>query len=123
MKISKSLFVAFTCIIINSCNSTDSLPVILDSQQTGFDGSQSVAPKTQRQDGSIIVKPQGMDKVRRKEINTSEVLGAAEREVVRRQQLSKEADVDLNDAIEDVNSGDLDSARSKLKKAVGKYPR
>ncbi|MAB60824.1 MAG: hypothetical protein CMO46_09870 [Verrucomicrobiales bacterium] len=64
-----------------------------------------------------------MDKVRRKEINTSEVLGAAEREVVRRQQLSEEADVDLNDAIKDINSGDLDSARSKLKKAVGKYPR
>ena len=52
-----------------------------------------------------------------------EVLAAAEREVVRRQQLSNEADAEVTSAINDINTGSLDSARLKLKKAVEKYPR
>ena len=51
------------------------------------------------------------------------MFSAAERELARRQQLSKEADADINNAIKDINSGDLDAARLKLKKAVGKYSR
>ena len=51
------------------------------------------------------------------------VPAVAEREVVRRQQLSNEADAEVTSAINDVNTRALNSARLKLKKAVEKYPR
>ena len=51
------------------------------------------------------------------------MLAAAEREVVRRQQLSNEADAEVTSAINDINTRALNSARLKLKKAVEKYPR
>ena len=51
------------------------------------------------------------------------MLAAAEREVVRRQQLSNEADAEVTSAINEINTGALNSARLKLKKAVEKYPR
>ena len=122
MKTSKNLFIVFICIIIISYNSIEKVPVVPESQQRGFDDIKPTIPSSQPQDGSIIVKPQFTQRVGTKVNNNSEVFGAAEREVVRRQQVSKEADADLNNAIKDINSGDLDAARLKLKKAVGKYP-
>ena len=122
MKTSKNLFIVFICIIINSCNSIEKVPVIPDVQQRGFDDIKPTIPSAQPQDGSIIVKPHFTRRVGTKVNNNSEFFGAAEREIVRRQQISKEAEVDLNNAIKDINSGDLDAARLKLKKAVGKYP-
>jgi hypothetical protein len=122
MKTSKNLFIVFICIIMNSCNSIEKVPVIPEAQQRGFDDIKPTIPSAQPQDGSIIVKPQFTRRVGTKVNNNSEVFGAAEREVVRRQQVSKEADADLNNAINDINLGDLDAARLKLKKAVGKYP-
>ena len=50
------------------------------------------------------------------------MLAAAEREVVRRQQSSTQADAEVASAINDINTGALNSARLKLKKAVEKYP-
>ena len=44
-----------------------------------------------------------------------EALAAAEREVVRRQQLSIEADSVVKSAIADIDENSLDSARIKLK--------
>jgi len=123
MKTSKNLFIVFICIIINSCNSIEKVPVIPESQQRGFDDIKPTIPINEPQDGSIIVKPQVTGRVGAKLNNNLEAFGAAEREVVRRQQVSKEADADLNNAIKDINSGDLDAARLKLKKAVGKYSR
>tara|TARA_B100001057_G_scaffold141639_1_gene141344 strand:- start:55 stop:426 length:372 start_codon:yes stop_codon:yes gene_type:complete len=123
MKTSKNLFIVFICIIIISCNSIEKVPVVPESQQRGFDDIKPTIPITEPQDGSIIVKPQVTGQVSAKLNNNLEVFGAAEREVVRRQQVSKEADDDLNNAIKDINSGDLDAARLKLKKAVGKYSR
>jgi hypothetical protein len=122
MKTSKNLFIVFVCIIMNSCNSIKKVPVIPEAQQRGFDDIKPTIPSAQPQDGSIIVKPQFTRRVGTKVNNNSEVFGAAEREVVRRQEVSKEADADLNNAINDINLGDLDAARLKLKKAVGKYP-
>ena len=123
MKTSKNLFIVFICIIIISCNSIEKVPVVPESQQRGFDDIKPTIPITEPQDGSIIVKPQVTGQVGAKLNNNLEVFGAAEREVVRRQQVSKEADDDLNNAIKDINSGDLAAARLKLKKAVGKYSR
>ena len=123
MKTSKNLFIVFICIIIISCNSIEKVPVVPESQQRGFDDIKPTIPSAQPQDGSIIVKPQGNGRLGAKLNNNLEVFSAAERELVRRQQLSKEADADINNAIKDINSGDLDAARLKLKKSVGKYSR
>ena len=43
--------------------------------------------------------------------------------MVRRQQLSIEADSVVKSAIADIDENSLDSARIKLKRAVEKYPR
>ena len=80
-------------------------------------------PTPQPQDGSFIVQPKGTTKVGMNQKKYSEVLAAAEREVVRRQQSSTQADAEVASAINDINTGALNSARLKLKKTVEKYPR
>jgi TolA-binding protein len=48
---------------------------------------------------------------------------AAEREVIRRQQAAKDADTEVQNAIQDLKEGSLNDARLKLRKAVQKYPK
>ena len=79
-------------------------------------------PLPQPQDGSFIVRPEGTSKVKLSKNVQLEASAAAEREVVRRQQAAKDADVGVQSAIQDLREGSLDDARLKLKKAVQIYP-
>jgi hypothetical protein len=79
-------------------------------------------PLPQPQDGSFIVRPEGTSKVKLSKNVQLEASAAAEREVIRRQQAAKDADVEVQNAIQDLREGSLDDARLKLKKAVQKYP-
>ena len=122
MKALKFILLTFICNIFNACNATKDAPI-----PPAFEADpvprQNQKPSPQPQDGSFIVQPKGTTKVGMYQKKYSEVLAAAEREVVRRQQLSNEADAEVTSAINDINTGALNNARLKLKKAVEKYPR
>mgnify|MGYP003297344834 CR=1 FL=1 len=121
MKTLKIILLTLICITVNSCNSTKEVPVTpgLEAEPVPYQKK----PTPQPQDGSFIVQPKGTTKVGMNPKKYSEVLAAAEREVVRRQQLSTQADAEVTSAINDINTGALNNARLKLKKAVEKYPR
>ena len=121
MKTLKIILLIFICITVNACNSTKEVPVTPGLEAEPVPHQKK--PDFQPQDGSFIVQPKGTSKVGLNQKKNSEVLAAAEREVVRRQQLSTEADAELTSAINDINTGALNNARLKLKKAVEKYPR
>ena len=121
MKTLKIILLIFICIAVNACNSTKEVPVTPGLEAEPVPHQKK--PNLQPQDGSFIVQPKGTSKVGLNQKKYSEVLAAAEREVVRRQQLSTEADTELTSAINDINTGALNNARLKLKKAVEKYPR
>ncbi|MFL2434906.1 MAG: hypothetical protein ACJ0IZ_00160 [Verrucomicrobiales bacterium] len=121
MKTLKIILLIFICIAVNACNSTKEVPVTPGLEAEPVPHQKK--PNLQPQDGSFIVQPKGTSKVGLNQKKYSEVLAAAEREVVRRQQLSTEADAELTSAINDINTGALNNARLKLKKSVEKYPR
>lgn len=121
MKTLKIILLIYICITVNACNSTKEVPVTPGLEAEPVPHQKK--PNLQPQDGSFIVQPKGTSKVGVNQKKYSEVLAAAEREVVRRQQLSTEADAELTSAINDINTGALNNARLKLKKAVEKYPR
>lgn len=121
MKTLKIILLIFICITVNACNSTKEVPVTPGLEAEPVPHQKK--PNLQPQDGSFIVQPKGTSKVGLNQKKYSEVLAAAEREVVRRQQLSTEADAELTSAINDINTGALNNARLKLKKSVEKYPR
>ncbi len=121
MKTLKIILLIYICITVNACNSTKEVPVTPGLEAEPVPHQKK--PNLQPQDGSFIVQPKGTSKVGLNQKKYSEVLAAAEREVVRRQQLSTEADAELTSAINDINTGALNNARLKLKKAVEKYPR
>ena len=121
MKTLKIILLIFICITVNACNSTKEVPVTPGLEAEPVPHQKK--PDLQPQDGSFIVQPKGTSKVGLNQKKYSEVLAAAEREVVRRQQLSAEADAEVTSAINDINTGSLNNARLKLKKAVEKYPR
>ena len=121
MKTLKIILLIFICITVNACNSTKEFPVTPGLEAEPVPHQKK--PNLQPQDGSFIVQPKGTSKVGLNQKKYSEVLAAAEREVVRRQQLSTEADAEVTSAINDINTGSLNNARLKLKKAVEKYPR
>ena len=80
-------------------------------------------PSPHPQDGSFIVRPQGTSKVKLSKSVRLQASAAAQREVVRRQQAAKDADSEVQNAIQDLKDGSLTDARVKLRKAVQKYPR
>jgi len=121
MKTLKIILLIYICITVNACNSTKEVPVTPGLEAEPVPHQKK--PNLQPQDGSFIVQPKGTSKVGLNQKKYSEVLAAAEREVVRRQQLSTEADAELTSAINDINTGALNNARLKLKKSVEKYPR
>ena len=109
--------------VISSCNSTKEIEVVPESPNFQSQPILDKDKKSQPQDGSFIVQPKGTSKVGVISKKYYEALAAAEREVVRRQQLSIEADSVVKSAITDIDENSLDSARNKLKRAVEKYPR
>lgn len=109
--------------VISSCNSTKEIEVVPESPNFQSQPILDKEKKSQPQDGSFIVQPKGTSKVGVISKKYYEALAAAEREVVRRQQLSIEADSVVKSAIADIDENSLDSARIKLKRAVEKYPR
>ena len=109
--------------VISSCNSTKEIEVVPELPNFQSQPKLDKDKKSQPQDGSFIVQPKGTSKVGVKSKEYYEGLAAAEREVVRRQQMSIEADSVVKSAITDINENSLDSARIKLKRAVEKYPR
>lgn len=123
MKISRSHLLVLSCMVISSCNSTKEIEVVPESPNFQSQPKLDKDKKSQPQDGSFIVQPKGTSKVGVKSKKYYEALAAAEREVVRRQQLSIEADSVVKSAITDIDENSLDSARNKLKRAVEKYPR
>ena len=80
-------------------------------------------PSPQPQDGSFIIRPEGTTKVQLSKSVLLQASAAAEREVIRRRQAAKDADAEVQNAIEDLKEGSLNDARVKLRKAVQKYPR
>jgi TolA-binding protein len=80
-------------------------------------------PLPQPQDGSFIVRPEGTSKVKLSKTVQLQASAAAEREVIRRQQATKDADTEVQNAIQDLKEGSLNDARLKLRKAVQKYPK
>lgn len=123
MKILRSHLLVLSCMVISSCNSTKEIEVVPESPNFQSQPILDKDKKSQPQDGSFIVQPKGTSKVGVISKKYYEALAAAEREVVRRQQLSIEADSDVKSAITDIDENSLDSARIKLKRAVEKYPR
>lgn len=123
MKILRSHLLVLSCMVISSCNSTKEIEVVPESPNFQSQPILDKDKKSQPQDGSFIVQPKGTSKVGVISKKYYEALAAAEREVVRRQQLSIEADSDVKSAITDIDENSLDSARVKLKRAVEKYPR
>ena len=123
MKILRSHLLVLSCIVISSCNSTKEIEVVPESPNFQSQPILDKDKKSQPQDGSFIVQPKGTSKVGVISKKYYEALAAAEREVVRRQQLSIEADSVVKSAIADIDENSLDSARIKLKRAVEKYPR
>ena len=123
MKILKSHLLVLSCMVISSCNSTKEIEVVPESPNFQSQPILDKDKKSQPQDGSFIVQPKGTSKVGVISKKYYEALAAAEREVVRRQQLSIEADSVVKSAIADIDENSLDSARIKLKRAVEKYPR
>lgn len=123
MKILRSHLLVLSCMVISSCNSTKEIEVVPESPNFQSQPILDKDKKSQPQDGSFIVQPKGTSKVGVISKKYYEALAAAEREVVRRQQLSIEADSVVKSAITDIDENSLDSARNKLKRAVEKYPR
>ncbi len=123
MKILRSHLLVLSCMVISSCNSTKEIEVVPESPNFQSQPILDKDKKSQPQDGSFIVQPKGTSKVGVISKKYYEALAAAEREVVRRQQLSIEADSVVKSAIADIDENSLDSARIKLKRAVEKYPR
>ncbi len=123
MKILRSHLLVLSCMVISACTSTKEIEVVPESPNFHSQPILDKDKKSQPQDGSFIVQPKGTSKVGVKSKKYYEALAAAEREVVRRQQLSIEADSDVKIAITDIDENSLDSARVKLKRAVEKYPR
>ena len=123
MKILRSHLLVLSCMVISSCNSTKEIEVVPESPNFQSKPILDKDKKSQPQDGSFIVQPKGTSKVGVISKKYYEALAAAEREVVRRQQLSIEADSVVKSAITDIDENYLDSARIKLKRAVEKYPR
>ena len=123
MKILRSHLLVLSCMVISSCNSTKEIEVVPESPNFQSQPILDKDKKSQPQDGSFIVQPKGTSKVGVISKKNYEALAAAEREVVRRQQLSIEADSVVKSAIADIDENSLDSARIKLKRAVEKYPR
>ena len=123
MKILRSHLLVLSCMVISSCNSTKEIEVVPESPNFQSQPILDKEKKSQPQDGSFIVQPKGTSKVGVISKKYYEALAAAEREVVRRQQLSIEADSVVKSAIADIDENSLDSARIKLKRAVEKYPR
>lgn len=123
MKILRSHLLVLSCMVISSCNSTKEIEVVPESPNFQSQPILDKDKKSQPQDGSFIVQPKGTSKVGVISKKYYEALAAAEREVVRRQQLSIEADSVVKSAITDMDENSLDSARIKLKRAVEKYPR
>lgn len=123
MKILRSHLLVLSCMVISACNSTKEIEVVPESPNFQSQPILNKDKKSQPQDGSFIVQPKGTSKVGVKSKKYYEALATAEREVVRRQQLSIEADSDVKSAITDIDENSLDSARIKLKRAVEKYPR
>ena len=123
MKILRSHLLVLSCMVISSCNSTKEIEVVPESPNFQSQPILDKDKKSQPQDGSFIVQPKGTSKVGVISKKYYEALAAAEREVVRRQQLSIEADSVVKSAIADMDENSLDSARIKLKRAVEKYPR
>ena len=123
MKILRSHLLVLSCMVISACNSTKEIEVVPESPNFQSQPILDKDKKSQPQDGSFIVQPKGTSKVGVKSKKYYEALATAEREVVRRQQLSIEADSDVKSAITDIDENSLDSARVKLKRAVEKYPR
>ena len=123
MKILRSHLLVLSCMVISACNSTKEIEVVPESPNFQSQPILNKDKKSQPQDGSFIVQPKGTSKVGVKSKKYYEALATAEREVVRRQQLSIEADSDVKSAITDIDENSLDSARVKLKRAVEKYPR
>lgn len=123
MKILRSHLLVLSCMVISSCNSTKEIEVVPESPNFQSQPILNKDKKSQPQDGSFIVQPKGTSKVGVISKKYYEALAAAEREVVRRQQLSIEADSVVKSAIADIDENSLDSARIKLKRAVEKYPR
>lgn len=80
-------------------------------------------PLPQPQDGSFIVRPEETSRVKLSKSVRLQASAAAEREVIRRQQAAKDADADVENAIQDLKEGSLNDARLKLRKAVQKYPK
>lgn len=123
MKKLRSHLLVLSCMVISSCNSTKEIEVVPESPNFQSQPILDKDKKSQPQDGSFIVQPKGTSKVGVISKKYYEALAAAEREVVRRQQLSIEADSVVKSAIADIDENSLDSARIKLKRAVEKYPR
>lgn len=123
MKILRSHLLVLSCMVISSCNSTKEIEVVPESPNFQSQPILDKDKKSQPQDGSFIVQPKGTSKVGVISKKYYEALAAAERELVRRQQLSIEADSVVKSAIADIDENSLDSARIKLKRAVEKYPR
>lgn len=123
MKILRSHLLVLSCMVISSCNSTKEIEVVPESPNFQSQPILDKDKKSQPQDGSFIVQPKGTSKVGVISKKYYEALAAAEREVVRRQQLSIEADSVVKSTIADIDENSLDSARIKLKRAVEKYPR
>ena len=121
MKILRSHLLVLSCMVISSCNSTKEIEVVPESPNFQSQPILDKDKKSQPQDGSFIVQPKGTSKVGVISKKYYEALAAAEREVVRRQQLSIEADSVVKSAIADIDENSLDSARIKLKRAVEKY--
>ena len=94
-----------------------------DIQNANLASSRPPPPPLQPQDGSFIVHPKGTQQVKLSAKKKAQAAAAAEREIIRRKQATKDADAEVLEAIEDVKEGLLDEARSKLKKAVEKYPK
>ncbi|MBT7981890.1 MAG: hypothetical protein HN584_04930 [Akkermansiaceae bacterium] len=113
------LFVSCALTLLSvSCVSnkiSEAVPVSLDDRPA--------PPLPQSQDGSFIVRPEGTTKVKLSKSVLLEASAAAEREVIRRQQAAKDADDEVQNAIQDLKEGSLNDARVKLRKAVQKYPR
>ena len=123
MKILRNHLLVLSCMVISACNSTKEIEVVPESPNFQSQPILDKDKKSQPQDGSFIVQPKGTSKVGVISKKYYEALAAAEREVVRRQQLSIEADSVVKSAITDMDENSLDSARIKLKRAVEKYPR
>jgi len=118
MKIYQLLVYSTLALLMTSCSSNK-----IEEADLVAPTDRPAPPAPQPQDGSFIVRPEGTSKIKLSRRVQLQASAAAEREVIRRQQAAKDADAEVQGALQDLKEGSLNDARAKLRKAVQKYPK